>query len=306
MGEMVVPVAADGQRLDRWLKKACPDMPYVAVQKLLRTGKIRVDGKKAKGEMRLGTGMVVEIQDAGQRLQVSEGGQGAYQVTKADKAMLVGAVVFEDEALLVVNKPAGLAAQAGSGVSRSLDRLVAGVWPDSPPKLTHRLDKDTTGLIVLAKTRAAAQAVTASFARREVAKVYLALLVGKLPKAVGDIHAPLAKVAHAHGSHAVVREDGDAAHTSWKVVREWDGLTLVEATPHTGRMNQLRVHFAHMGCPLVGDGKYGGEDSVLAAKGLGFGNTLYLHAWKLGLPHPVTGVRLELVAELPEHFKTLT
>lgn len=305
MVDLVVPQAADGQRLDRWLKKTCPDMPYVAVQKLLRTGKIRVDGKRAKGEMRLGVGMVVEVMSHEVKV-MGEGASSAYQITRADRALISDNIVFEDDALLVLNKPAGLAAQAGSGVSRSLDRLVVAVWPDSPPKLTHRLDKDTTGLIVLAKTRAAAQAVTASFAGRDVAKVYLALLVGKMPKEVGDIVAPLAKVAHAHGSHAVVREDGDAAHTSWKVVREFEGLTLVEATPHTGRMNQLRAHFAHVGCPLVGDEKYGGEASVAAAKRLGFGKSLYLHAWKLGLPHPVTGARLELMAGLPEHFKTLT
>lgn len=304
MADINVPAAADGQRLDRWLKKQMPEVPYVAWQKMFRTGKVRVDGKRAKADMRLLAGMVVAVQNV--EAKPAGAGQGAFQVTNADKALMKAAVVYEDDALLVLNKPAGLAAQAGSGQSRSVDRLLAAMYPDTPPKLTHRLDKDTTGLLVLAKTRAAAQAVTVAFAGREVKKVYLALLCGRLPGKQGDIHAPLAKLAHAHGSRAVVDDAGDKAHTSWKVVNEFDGLTLVEATPHTGRMNQLRAHFAHVGCPLVGDGKYGGEDCEDMAANLGFPRALYLHAWKLELPHPATGKPLRLTANLPEHFNTLT
>ncbi|MFZ2586914.1 MAG: RluA family pseudouridine synthase [Alphaproteobacteria bacterium] len=306
--KLVIPPIADGQRLDRWLKKALPEVPYVAVQKMLRTGDIRVDGKRAKGDARLVAGQVVEVGGSRNKGQgARENGASVYQITNADKAMLNQAVVYEDDAVLVLNKPAGLAAQAGSGVSRSLDRLVAAMWPKNPPKLTHRLDKDTTGLIVLAKTRAAAQAVTAAFAGRDVRKTYRVLVVGKVPTPTGVVDAAIAKIAHSYGSHAVVDDlMGDEARTEWRVIADRGPYTLLHAMPYTGRMNQIRVHMAHVGCPLVGDRKYGGEAAEHAAAALGYPKTLYLHAERLVLPHPVTGQVLELSAPLPPHFAALT
>lgn len=288
MANLTIPASADGQRLDRYLKKALPQVPYVAIQKMLRTGRIRLDGKRAKADARLTAGQVLEVPtDNTPKPQ----GEGVYQLSNADKTLLKSITLFEDEHILVLNKPAGLAAQAGSGISKSLDRMLAAMYGASnAPKITHRLDKETTGLIVFAKTRAAAQHVTTQFAEHEVEKHYLALLEGQGMEKAGHIRAPLAKVSHAHGSRSVVDEKGDAAHTSYKVVAMSAGCTLVDAMPHTGRMNQLRAHFAHVGHPVFGDGKYGAAERA----------PLHLHAWKLALTHPATGKRMGFEAPLPE------
>lgn len=288
VANLTVPPSADGQRLDRYLKKALPELPFVAIQKMLRTGRIRVDGKRAKADARLVAGQTLEVPTTD--AQPKPAGQGAYQLTKADKTLLESITLHEDEHVLVLNKPAGLAAQAGSGITKSLDRMLAAHYgAANAPKITHRLDKETTGLIVFAKTRAAAAHVTAQFANHQVEKHYLALLEGQGLESSGHIRAPLAKVAHAHGSRSVVREDGDHAHTSYTTLAKPDGHTLVDATPHTGRMNQLRAHFAHVGHPIAGDFKYGA-----AARG-----PLHLHAWKLALAHPATGKPVSFVAPPP-------
>jgi 23S rRNA pseudouridine955/2504/2580 synthase len=316
MADLTIPASADGQRLDRYLKSTHPDLPYIAVQKMIRTGRIRVDGKRCKPDQRLVEGQTVNLPDNTDRTMrhpddaTPKGqGSGAYQLTNADRALIKSITLFEDEHILVLNKPAGLAAQAGSGHTRSLDRILAALHPDNPPKLTHRLDRDTTGLIVLAKTRAAAAEVTRRFAERQVEKTYLALLAGRLKGEGGDIRAPLAKQSHAHGSRAVIDgEEGDHAHTSWVLVGSaGEALHIVQATPHTGRMNQLRAHFAHIGCPIVGDDKYGNRASRAAAEALHPQGRapLYLHAWKLALAHPATGARLAFEAPLPDHFQAL-
>lgn len=287
MAELTIPASADGQRLDRYLKKALPEVPYVAIQKMLRTGKIRLDGKRAKADARLATGQTLDVPTEGTPKQE---GQGAYQLSNADKTLLATITLFEDEHILVLNKPAGLAAQAGSGITKSLDRMLSATYgPDASPKITHRLDKETTGLIVFAKTRAAAQHVTAQFANHAVEKHYLVLLEGQGMDAQGHIRAPLAKQVHAHGSRSVVSEKGDHAHTSYRILTTQNGHTLVDATPHTGRMNQLRAHFAHIGHPIYGDFKYGATNR----------GALHLHAWKLALTHPSTGKTVSFLAPVP-------
>lgn len=307
MAELVVPPSADGQRLDRFLKSARKDIPYALVQKLARVGKIRVDGKRVKSDARLLAGQVLTLPGVGEAQPPSA---ATFRLHPKDAAMLAAATVYEDEVLLVLNKPAGLPAQAGPGIAKSLDWMLAARYgAANAPKLTHRLDRDTTGLIVFAKTRAAAQAVTAQFAGRCVEKTYLAVLCARPPEAEGDIVAPLAKQEAGQGSRAVVAAHGDHAHTGYKVVRNLaHGAVLVEATPHTGRMNQLRAHFAHIGCPLAGDFKYGGVASKNCGKMLSGQAVppMYLHAWKLALDHPLGGQRLLLTAPLPPHFNALT
>ncbi len=291
---MNIPVTAahDGQRLDRLIKAIRKDIPFPAVQKLIRTGKIRVDGQKAKPDARVKIGQIVTLVDANPIPHTSNPATPRqYPLTRADRAMLAEAVLYEDDALLVINKPAGLATQAGSGITRSLDRLMVGVYgPEKAPKLTHRLDKDTSGVIVLAKTREVAATLTRGFAERDVGKLYLALVEGHLNQPNGHIRAPLAKAQHAHGSRAVVRADGDHAHTEWRVVSPLGPHTLIEAIPHTGRMNQIRAHLAHIGHPLVGDSKYGAT---------GLERNLHLHAYRLTFTHPMTGKQLDFVAPAP-------
>lgn len=307
MVELIVPPSADGQRLDRFLKSARKDIPYALVQKLARVGKIRVDGKRTKPDARLAGGQVLTLPDVGEAQPPSA---ATFRLHPNDDKIISESIVYEDEWMLVLNKPAGLPAQAGPGIAKSLDWMLAARYgADNAPKLTHRLDRDTTGLIVFAKTRAAAQTITAAFAAREVEKIYLAVLTKAPAEAAGDIHAPLAKQAAGQGSRAVVHSKGDHAHTSYKVLKQLPhGAVLVQATPHTGRMNQLRAHFAHIGCPLAGDFKYGGHAAKNLAKILAGSNPppLYLHAWKLTLTHPSTGEKLHLSAPLPPHVNALT
>lgn len=314
---LVVTDTHAGQRLDRFLKTQYPAVPFIGLQKLLRLGKIRINGKKAKADTRLqldDTLMLPPDVAAQPRKGGVTGtaGSKAFTATKADLAELAAMVIHEDQQLMVLNKPAGLAAQAGSGISRSLDRLLAAANPLKPPKLVHRLDRETTGIIVCAKNRTTAAAMGEQFAEKTTRKTYLVLVVGTLSGAKGSITAPIAK----RGPIAVIDErHGDAAHTTWVKRAELglpDGsgtvLTLLEATPHTGRMNQLRVHFAHLGVPLAGDAKYGTPESKMATRALHPHGTapLYLHAARLGFKHPFSGQDMQFAAPLPPHFQALT
>jgi len=280
-----------GQRLDRYLKRVCAGVPFVGLQKAIRTGLVRVNGRKVHMDIRLQARDVITLPPS----LAGPPTAPAYVPTKAEQAALRQAVVHEDTQLLVLNKPQGLAAQAGGGVVKSLDRLLAATYGAAAPKLVHRLDRDTSGLIVCGKTRAAAAALSAQWAGRTVQKGYLALvLAAKLP-AQGEMHEPLAK----RGPVAVISPAGDPAHTVWVRVGELEsGIWLVLASPRTGRMNQLRAHFAHHGWPLVGDDKYG-DFTLTKPAGKRLGTGLALHAWQLQLLHPHSGHALQLEAPLP-------
>lgn len=299
-GKASVAEADAGQRLDRWLKANFGDVPYIGLQKVIRLGKVRINGVKAKAEARLEGGDEVTFPpDFGMRMARRGESKLAYAATHADMAMLEECTVYEDDCMLVLNKPAGLPAQAGGGQVRSLDRIFASVYGDKAPKLVHRLDRETTGLIVCAKNRTMAAALTAQFAARDTEKTYVTVVVGRLPGKAGEIRAPLAK----EGAFAKVDKAGDPAHTSWQwLASEGDTLHLLACVPHTGRMNQLRVHMAYIGLPMLGDDKYGGAAVKALGKAMANGKTpLYLHAWKLVLSHPRSGEKLELEARLPEH-----
>lgn len=305
-----VPEAEAGQRLDRWLKAQAPEVPYVAWQKMLRQGQVRVNGRKALPSARLAADDVVAV-TAWLKAASAVAGEGekTWAISTSLVKELRARVVFEDAALWILNKPAGLAAQAGSGVVQSLDRaLVAMFGADRAPKLVHRLDRETTGLIVAAKNRTHAANLTAQFAARTPVKQYLALVVGAMGAPHGKIDAPLAKV----GAKAVVQNGGDVAVTTWQRVVEFvhhgQTMSVLVCRPKTGRMNQIRVHLAHVGHPLVGDGKYGVAETVKQAGRVLHekGNVpLYLHAWELQLRHPVSGAVETWQAGLPEWWKKL-
>lgn len=303
LGEAKVADTDGGQRLDRWLKGVFPNLPYIAVQKLVRLGKVRVDGVKAKADTRLEGGSLVtfpaDVKDDGGPRR----GEGlAYQVTSADMEMLETCTMFEDGAMLVLNKPAGLPTQAGGGQVRSLDRIFEGVYGDKAPKLVHRIDRETTGVLVCAKNRTMAAALTEQFAARETRKEYLAVVVGKLPGKKGEMRESILKA----GAFAKIDKAGDKAHTSWTWLASDGDLHLVACVPHTGRMNQLRVHFAHAVLPMLGDDKYGNDTVKAAGKGLHGNNIpLYLHAWKLGIAHPQNGEMMAFEAPLPAHFAAM-
>lgn len=294
-----------GQRVDRLLKALFAKVPYVALQKLIRQGRVRINGVKCRPDARVALGDRVSFPPDVAREGMREGKVGgAFQASEADVRMIEKATVFEDRWVLVLNKPAGLPAQAGGGQVRSLDRILAAVYgEEKAPKLVHRLDRETTGLMVCAKNRSTAAALAEQFSGREVQKVYVALVTGVVKGDKGRIEKPIKKV----GALARVAPDGDRAVTTWKVLRRIaPTLTLLECTPHTGRMNQLRVHFADAGHPIVGDDKYEFARAKAAAKALGAkGLPLYLHAWKLGIRHPQTGESLSFEAPWPEHFAAL-
>lgn len=294
-----------GQRVDRWLKSLFANVPYVAVQKLIRQGRVRINGVKCKPDARVGEGDRVsfppDVAEQGAR-EMERG--AAFQVGDADVKLIESSIVYEDKYILVINKPAGLPAQAGGGQVRSLDRILAGMYgEEKAPKLVHRLDRETTGLMVCAKNRSMAAALSEQFSGREIEKIYLALVTGEVRGESGKITKPIKKV----GAIAKISADGDRAVTTWKVKKRISPtLVLLECTPHTGRMNQLRVHFADAGFPIVGDDKYEFRLARAAGRALGAkGEPLYLHAWKLGFVHPHSREKMHFEAALPEHFCAL-
>ena len=296
---ITISASDDGQRLDRWLKRICPTVPFIGLQKAIRTGSVRVNGRKAKMDTRLQSGDAVQLPPSPSS---STEDKPAFIATQADRAMLLNAVVYEDQQILVFNKPQGLPSQAGGGQVKSLDRLLTAVYgQQKTPKLVHRLDRETSGLIVCAKNRTTAAALGELWAGRAVTKAYLALVMAPNLPSGGDFREAIAKA----GPQAVIDKHGDTAHTRWvNLGQVGPNLFAVLAWPKTGRMNQIRVHFAHHGWPLAGDDKYGLH---LNPKALGkqLKTGLALHAWKLALPHPATDKILMLEAPLPTALDAL-
>jgi len=291
----------DGIRLDRWFKRHLPQIGFATVSRWARTGQVRVDGKRAKPEDRLG---------AGQQLRVPPGGENPerkprprVELSAEDIARAKTMVICADRAAIVLDKPPGLATQGGSGTKDHVDRLLdAFVEGDAPrPRLVHRLDKDTSGVLLIARTPGSAAFFSKRFSGRSAKKIYWALVSGVPDIAEGTIDAPLAKQPGTGGEKMHVdMEGGQPAKTLYRVVdRAGKRACWVELQPMTGRTHQLRVHLAAIGHPIVGDGKYGGQDAYLS--GTGISRKMHLHARRLIIDHPEGG-KLDVVAELPEHF----
>ena len=290
------------QRLDRWFKRHYPAIGHGRLEKLLRTGQIRVNGKRARAGTRL---------EAGDRVRVPplpEGGEdraprrAAPPMDEADVDMVQSAVIYRDGNMIALNKPAGLPVQGGSRVARHLDAMLDALRFDAAdaPRLVHRLDRDTSGVLLLARHAAAARELTALFRNRQLQKLYWALVVGVPKPAQGRIDAPLAKRQVGAGERVIATaEGGQRAITDYTLI-ETAGrrLSWLALMPRTGRTHQLRTHTASVfGHPVVGDGKYGGE----AAFPAGFDPRLHLHARALALPRP-GGKALVLTAPLPPHM----
>lgn len=296
----------DGVRVDRWFKRHFPDVPYGQLAKWLRTGQVRVDGGRAKPGGRLSAGQQVRVPptvagDAG-----TERTSAPRPVSNADASGLRESVIFRDDHLIALNKPAGLAVQGGTGTTRHLDGMLDALRFDAEerPRLVHRLDKDTSGLLILARTRQAARALSAEFQGRTMDKVYWALVLGVPDVEAGTIDAPLAKRGPQGGERMTYDDDGQHAETDYRVLdHAARRISWLELMPRTGRTHQLRAHCAAIGNPILGDGKYGGRDAFLP----GMAKRLHLHAHALTLNHPETGARLELTApldrELTESWK---
>ena len=290
------------QRLDRWFKRHYPALGHGRLEKLLRTGQIRVNGKRARAGTRL---------EAGDRVRVPplpEGGEdraprrAAPPMDEADVDMVQSAVIYRDGDMIALNKPPGLPVQGGSRIARHLDAMLDALRFDAAeaPRLVHRLDRDTSGVLLLARHAAAARELTALFRNRQLQKLYWALVVGVPKPAQGRIDAPLAKRQVGAGERVIATaEGGQRAITDYALI-ETAGrrLSWLALMPRTGRTHQLRAHTASVfDHPVVGDGKYGGE----AAFPAGFEPRLHLHARALALPRP-GGKALVLTAPLPPHM----
>lgn len=294
---------ADGEiRLDRWFHRHFPALTQGALQKMLRTGQIRVDGKRAEANTRLVPGQAIRVPPMP---EAPAPRPEPKPVDAREAAALERLVIYRDDAVIALDKPQGMPVQGGPGIAKHIDGMLDALrfGHEERPRLVHRLDRDTTGVLLLARTPAAAARLAAAFRGRDAEKTYWAVVVGRPHPLEGRIDLPLARARSAAGERTVPSEARDAARavTLYRVLDSAQKrAALLELTPLTGRTHQLRVHCAAaLGCPILGDGKYGGA----AAHPEGFGDrTLHLHARALRIPHPEGGV-LELAAPLPPHMK---
>ena len=289
----------DGIRLDRWFKRHLPQIGFAMVGKWARTGQIRVDGKRVKPDDRLSAGQILRVPPGG---DTAPRKREAKPLTDEQLAAAEAMLIARTEAALVLNKPPGLATQGGTKTTSHVDGLLdAYAAEDEPrPRLVHRLDKDTSGVLLVARTPGSAAFFSRRFSGRSAKKVYWALVVGVPEVHEGLIDAPLAKQPGTGGEKMHVDpEAGQAAKTKYRVIdRAGNRAAWLELEPLTGRTHQLRVHCAAMGHPIVGDGKYGGQAAFLTGS---ISRKMHLHARRLIIDAPEGG-KLDVTAELPEHF----
>jgi 23S rRNA pseudouridine955/2504/2580 synthase len=304
----LIPVGAeDGEtRLDRWFRKRFPEVKNGQLQKLLRTGQIRVDGKRAESATRLEAGQTVRVPPlavAG-AASTEPARRPDKPVDDRDAAELRRWILFEDDWVIVFNKPFGLAVQGGTGTRRHLDGMLTALAKDGErPRLVHRLDRDTSGVLIVARTVLAARRLGETFRTKAARKYYWAMTVGVPEERRGRIDAPLAKEEGALGERVAVKgDDGRAAVTLFSVVDHAAAQAAwVALWPLTGRTHQLRVHMALIGAPILGDMKYGADAAPIAPDEIGKG--LHLHARRLIVPHPSGRGKIDVTAPLPPHMR---
>lgn len=300
----------DGARLDRWCQRVLGRAPNSVYQKALRKGLIRLEGKKAEGNARIKAGQVIEVRgnitDPGKEQAPRE--KQKMEMT-LDLAMEVQSwVLHRDKDILVINKPAGLPVQGGSKVGKHLDGMLMALQFDAKgaPRLVHRLDKDTSGVMLLARHVAAAAELQKAFARKTISKKYIALVMGVPQPYEGEIESKLDKLSMGEGSREMVRsveeDEGKIAITKYRTIENLaKKISLVELEPVTGRTHQLRVHMAELGCPILGDGKYGGSAAHVKG-GMELSGKLHLQAWKIVLPPMFGKPAREYKAPLAPHI----
>jgi 23S rRNA pseudouridine955/2504/2580 synthase len=292
----------DGIRLDRWFNRLMPDVSFNIVSRWARTGQLRLGGKRATPGDRIEAGQEIRIPAADPTPMRAPRQQPKRDPLSPEEEQLVrDMVIHEDANAFVLNKPPGLATQGGTKTTQHLDRLLDGLATDAGrPKLVHRLDKDTSGALLVAKSARAAGHFAKAFSGRTARKVYWALVVGVPSEEEGLIDAPLAKQPGTGGEKMHVdTENGLAARTRWRVLdRAGNRAAWVEMQPLTGRTHQLRAHMAAIGHPIVGDAKYGGAEAFLTG---GISRKLHLHARRIRIDAP-DGGKIDVTAELPSHL----
>ena len=294
----------DGIRLDRWFKRHLPDASFNIVSRWARTGQLRLDGSRVAPGDRILAGQVIRIPppETAPPPKTAKPRRERPPLSPEDTELAQSLVIHRDNAALVLNKPPGLATQGGTKTERHLDGLLDALVfeAEGRPKLVHRLDKDTSGVLLVARSARAAGHFAKAFSSRTARKVYWALITGVPSIEDGTIDLPIAKQPGTGGEKMHVDEkEGSPARTRYRVIeRAGNRACWVELQPFTGRTHQLRVHMAAIGHPIVGDGKYGGQEAFLTG---GVSRKMHLHARRLKVDHPDGGA-IDVSAELPEHF----
>ena len=291
----------DGIRLDRWFKRHRDDVPHALLQRWTRTGLVRLDGAKTDPSDRIAKGqklIVPQIVDAPRTARV----KARRELGADDQAFAESLVLYSDDSAIVLNKPPGLATQGGTGTSEHIDGLLDAFFDErmGRPRLVHRLDKDTSGVLLVARSPGSAAKFSRSFAGRSAKKTYWAIIAGVPSIDSGQIDLPLAKQPGSGGEKMHVdEENGQPSRTRYRVIeRAGNAAAFVELQPLTGRTHQLRVHMAAIGHPIVGDGKYGGKAAFLTGS---ISRKMHLHARRLRIPGGEAN-QIDVTAPPPDHF----
>ena len=294
----------DSIRLDRWFKRHMPDASFNLVSRWARTGQLRLDGKRVAPGDHIAAGQVIRVPpvEAPAPAKTARPRRERAPLSAEDEEFVRSMVLHKDRAAIVINKPPGLATQGGTKTDRHLDGLLDGLQfeAEGRPKLVHRLDKDTSGALLLARSAGSAAHFAKAFSSRSARKLYWALVVGVPSIEDGMIELPIAKQPGTGGEKMHVDEkEGLPSRSRYRVIeRAGNTAAWVELQPYTGRTHQLRVHMAAIGHPIVGDGKYGGQDAFLSG---GISRKMHLHARRIRIDHP-DGSKLDVTAEPPRHM----
>jgi len=296
---VTIDESSESQRIDNFLFKHLKGVPKSHVYRILRSGEVRVNSKRVDATRRLVVGDVLRIPPVRSSRPVDNGEPKA-----AAPQMLSRHILYQDDALLVLNKPSGMAVHGGSGISRGVIEQMRLEHPEFKfLELVHRLDRETSGVLLLAKKRSALVELHRAMREGETEKRYLTLVKGQWHNAKQSVKLPLFKYVTGSGERRVsVNEEGQSAHTIFTLKKSWPEFCLLEAELKTGRTHQIRVHLSHLGFPIVGDDKYGDFplNKALQKRGL---KRMFLHAGKMVLKHPLTGEKLSLEAPLPEDLE---